>query len=635
MGVTTTNNKPLNPRGNDQSPLAYNRAALYSGKALSFDGVNDYVDCGSIEVQSFSLITNVYFDLLSNTDTLAGNWDSSNGFMLYKNSSNNMFVYINSAKVQTDISEYVGHWTQFVATYDGTTAKLYANGVLINSEAYAATINYSSGSTFKVGAYGNTPGGLLNGDVAGTKIFNTALTAAQIADLYNFPEKIVPTGVDNTALKLWLPMMEGAGTTAYDGSGNGNHGTIAGATYVNGVGAPVAQTSVIDWNKGSNLAKFSEEFDNADWTTGGASIISNQTTSPNGILNADKFIESAALGIHVVNNSSPITGTATSTASVFYKKGTRRYFSIKLQIGGSSYTQVFDSEGLVTGSNYSNGLTNVVTTIEDYGNGWGRFSIKGTSPSGVFTYAIFALSDSLNPTFDAGNFNPKYTGTGTDYGYFWGAQVNAGSVGPYIPTLSTAQPTPVLLPAGLTTGRDITGVNLFENVRKQGALNLDGLSFAEVHKNDSVPEGGEDRTMEVWVYHKPQTTYQSFIELGEMTNYKRFAILSTSISAGNRIYIAGQGYDTNTNVSYNTNAWNHIVVTLESGAQKVYKNGASISDLARPSYNTTLDTIEIGRNKQNLTEYSYSTIAQPRIYNRALTAEEVQRNYNAGKNIYS
>ena len=44
MGVTTTQtNKPFNPRGNDQSPLAFNRAKLFSGKALDFDGVNDYV----------------------------------------------------------------------------------------------------------------------------------------------------------------------------------------------------------------------------------------------------------------------------------------------------------------------------------------------------------------------------------------------------------------------------------------------------------------------------------------------------------------------------------------------------------------------------------------------------------------
>ena len=41
---TTLVNKPLNPRGNDQSPLAYNRAKLFSGKALDFDGVNDVVN---------------------------------------------------------------------------------------------------------------------------------------------------------------------------------------------------------------------------------------------------------------------------------------------------------------------------------------------------------------------------------------------------------------------------------------------------------------------------------------------------------------------------------------------------------------------------------------------------------------
>jgi hypothetical protein len=42
--TTTTTNKPLNPRAQDLSPKGYNRAALYSGKALDFDGVNDYVN---------------------------------------------------------------------------------------------------------------------------------------------------------------------------------------------------------------------------------------------------------------------------------------------------------------------------------------------------------------------------------------------------------------------------------------------------------------------------------------------------------------------------------------------------------------------------------------------------------------
>jgi hypothetical protein len=97
--------------------------------------------------------------------------------------------------------------------------------------------------------------------MAGVKLFNVALTPAQVADLYLNPEKIVPDGVASSALKLWLPMMEGAGASAYDGSGNGNDGTINGATWTAGIGAPVAQTALVSWNKGSNLFKYSEQFD--------------------------------------------------------------------------------------------------------------------------------------------------------------------------------------------------------------------------------------------------------------------------------------------------------------------------------------------------------------------------------------
>ena len=122
---------------------------------------------------------------------------------------------------------------------------------------------YASGSIY--GKHNQRRRNLVR-QMSSVKLFNTALTAAQVADLYNNPEKVVPTGVDNTALKLWLPMQEGAGTTAYDGSGNGNHGTISGATYTHGVGAPVAQTAVIDWNKGTNLVVYSEQFDMRHWT---------------------------------------------------------------------------------------------------------------------------------------------------------------------------------------------------------------------------------------------------------------------------------------------------------------------------------------------------------------------------------
>ena len=654
MAVTFSNtNKPLNPRGNDASPLAYNRAALYSGKALDFDGVNDSVSVPTNSAFNFgteNFTLSAYLKItpggsFSQIFGTKGSTGPDSGYTLYYQYSLGKFLFSNangssSSEIYTadSFSEYEGQWIHIAAIRDSSDAKnglLYINGIKAELASTMTIIDGDNTNPFTIGV-ATGPNHYGKQQISNVKVFNTALTPAQIADLYNNPEKIVPTGVDNTALKLWLPMMESAGTTAYDGSGNGNHGTISGATYVNGVGAAVAQTSVIDWNKGTNLVTYSEDFSNAAWTTGGASIISNQTTSPNGILNADKFIESAALGIHVVNNSSPITGTATSTASVFYKKGTRRYFSIKLQIGGSSYTQVFDSEGLVTGSNYSNGLTNVVTTIEDYGNGWGRFSIKGTSPSGVFTYAIFALSDSLNPTFDAGNFNPKYTGTGTDYGYFWGAQVNAGSVGPYIPTLSTTQPTPVLLPAGLTTGRDITGVNLFENVRKQGALNLDGNSWAEVHDNESL-DISPAMTMEAWMNcdNISSTTYETIFAKPSGTTwaypYAHYDL--RVISANVQWWFEGTFYVATYNVSLS--GWNHLLVTKNGASEILYINGLQVAThTGNVAISTSPYDLVLGANTDK-DEKTSSQIAQPRIYNRALTASEVLRNYNSGKNTYT
>ena len=65
-------------------------------------------------------------------------------------------------------------------------------------------------------------------------------------------------------------------------------------------------------------------------------------------------------------------------------------------------------------------------------------------------------------------------------------------------------------------------------------------------------------------------------------------------------------------------------------------NGALITtDAYTASINTNDEPVEIGRHNNTAANSYTNQIAQPRIYNRALTAEEVERNYNAGKNIYS
>ena len=282
MAVTTTKtNKPLNPRGNDQSPKGYNRAELYTGKALDFDGVNDVMNLGkpsvlNINDGAITLACYARIDATTGNHHLFRQENNASKRILfaYQHSSTSITLgdYANGTYSELDATltdaqriQLLNEIVFIVATHDTNgDRKVYFNGQLIGSDNRTSGLVATNDQNAYIGA--NASSEWWNGLIANFKIFNTALTAAQVADLYNNPEKIVPTGVSNDALKLWLPMQEGAGTTAYDGSGNGNHGTISGATWQHGIGAPVSQTAVIDWNKGTNKVKYSEDFSNSDWT---------------------------------------------------------------------------------------------------------------------------------------------------------------------------------------------------------------------------------------------------------------------------------------------------------------------------------------------------------------------------------
>jgi hypothetical protein len=243
MGVTTTQtNKPFNPRGNDQSPLAYNRAKLFSGKALDFDGVNDYIDISTFSMSGQDGSFCFYYEQDANSVfRYAFDMIPTTGVRVAIVIDNGQLKFLINNEALANQGEILNGEPNFcVVTSEGTTQNFYINGQFIGSQTSATYISLATTGDAAIGSRRDGAAAFLDGQLSGFKIFNTALTAAQVADLYNNPEKVVPTGVDNTALKLWLPMQEGAGTTAYDGSGNGNHGTISGATYTHGIGAPVS-----------------------------------------------------------------------------------------------------------------------------------------------------------------------------------------------------------------------------------------------------------------------------------------------------------------------------------------------------------------------------------------------------------
>ena len=610
MATTTTKtNKPILPRGLDNRPVdSYNRAELYSGKALDFDGVNDYVDVPYLDSLANTGVSST-FSFYFNVDTITGSIvfaeqrkaASKRYVVWYDHANTRLQLYLNSVSsvINFPLTE-TNQWFYFTGVVDGSTAKMYINGELIGSTSYAP---FESNVDFYLGTYDGASGYFYNGKMSNAKIFNTALTATQVADLYNNPEKIVPTGVANTALKLWLPMQEGAGTTAYDGSGNGNHGTISGATYVHGIGAPVSQTAVIDWNKNKNSITHSTDFSAAaGWlslTSGGgtAAVTNGYAESPYGGQTAARLQATKGTGYGVISFTPAVSTSGTYVSSVWAKSNT-----------GSTQSVSMYSRNSTTGK-------------QDITTEWTRFEFTGSGSSNYFNIGSLGTADASIDVL------------------LWGAQMvlDATEVGAYVPTYDSAQTSPVLLPQGLTTGRDITGVNLFENVRKQGALNLDGNSWAEVHDNESL-DITSAITLEAWVYWDDTQTAKGLIGKWNYGAGKASYLLYKHQANNFSLFVSNNGTSVAivTNVTSISNGWNHLIGVYDGTNIKCYLNGVVDGSVAYSSLFFTSDLpVDIGRLNNDTASNYTKPIAQPRIYNRALTAEEVQRNYNAGKNTYT
>ena len=108
------------------------------------------------------------------------------------------------------------------------------------------------------------------------------------------------------------------------------------------------------------------------------------------------------------------------------------------------------------------------------------------------------------------------------------------------------------------------------------------------------------------------------------------AVAGFNISANGTNTITGPVTGTLTN-----NKWVHLVGTYDGANIRLYVNGSESSNTASSVTLFSTDiNLDIGQFNDSSRAYT-DQIAQPRIYNRALTAEEVLRNYNSGKNTYT
>jgi hypothetical protein len=92
----------------------------------------------------------------------------------------------NDAVVSTSIA--VNTWYNYTVTYDGLTSKIYRNGELIRSSLSPRKI--TSGNIFTIGAMAKKVS--INADIDDLKIYDVALSSAEVAKLYDSSSFLAP-----------------------------------------------------------------------------------------------------------------------------------------------------------------------------------------------------------------------------------------------------------------------------------------------------------------------------------------------------------------------------------------------------------------------------------------------------------
>lgn len=169
------------------------------GRAFHFDGVNDHVeipDHPNLKPPHVTVEAWVRFDrLVSQTasstglqyivfkkNTRAGQFE---GYALYKGGGNNfVFLVTSSAGLQAGVGSTIvaqtGVWYHVAGTYDGSQSRLYVNGSLQGTITPGFPLNYGTRPVF-IGTTGESFDGRLCGSVDEVRIYNRALSGAEVA----------------------------------------------------------------------------------------------------------------------------------------------------------------------------------------------------------------------------------------------------------------------------------------------------------------------------------------------------------------------------------------------------------------------------------------------------------------------
>jgi hypothetical protein len=609
------------------------------GQALSFDGSDDYVTIPnatslnstaqvtvSAWIKRSGIGTRQFFVSKGNATTVASTqyWLelTAGNVLVFELASGSTEHKLTSSFVLTDTQG----WHHVVGTYDGTTQKIFLDGV---QDTTTSTWSGALNSVNNDLVIGNRSAGYdipFNGKVDEVRVYNTALTAAEIQSLYKRGESDTMNVADingnlNSGLAGYWKLDEGSGTSAVDSSINGSTGTLTGGpTWTTGqVGGAVDFDGTDDY---INLG------------------------SPAALDIRGSITMSAWVKTDVLNTTQAIFSVGTRACC-----GTENYLHINWNAGGGTYRFIFASFGVASvssSSNLSSGVWyHVVGTWDGatrkiFINGVLDGSTAQTSqPTDYLNAVIIGGGEAGNGPYFNGSIDETriYNRALSDnevaqlYRYTGPAAADSGLVGYWSFNGTDTTSTKAYDRSGAGNTGTLTGGPSVIPGKVGQALSFSGSNQYGVlgASNTYVPTSSSPFSLSIWFKANAIGSSDNNNRMLSLRNGGSSAII-LGLGLSNKVQFYNNGTGTHTTVAtVNTGQWYHYVLTYSGTQFQPYINGVAQGSpitATGPTVGSQAVTVATFAGE----DFFYNgSLDEIRIYTAALTAAQIQALYKAGE----
>ena len=559
------------------------------GIGTSFDGNDDYVSTNlDISTNDTNLTMSAW--IYWSGDNIEGHIVEANTMQFFINSSNVLQFYSGTAYTTTQPTIATNVWTHVVAVCNSIGHFIYVNGTLASESTNANTCSITGTTTF-IGNYFGTKSYAFNGSLDEVRIYNRALSSDDVKALYNYAPGPV----------AYWDFNEGTGTTAYDSSGNSRN-----ASLLNGANfAPGKFGKALNLNVGTTAnqyATFSQinhnfSFTKEAWiyptaTTGCGSENRCSVIGPYfEVLTNLQYYDYSMVALPGWHSGGSIPLNRWSHVAVSYDQS-----NVKLFVNG---IQVYNTAVGSTNSHSSNIIGAAGSNSRNF-----RGQIDEVK---IYDYA--RTQQQIISDMNAGS-SPVSSGRGAIAYYKFdegrgSTTANWGIGGTALNgTLGSGSSSPT-----------------WTNGKVNKSLNFEGDGDV-VNLGNNLPTMTEG-SISMWVNRTSSTATYQMLFTDASSQFEMCWNNTTNL----QFYVNNTAVNTTSASSLNT--WFHLVGTFSQteNFQKLYVNGNMVASGTYPG-DATAATRYLG---SRASSYLYTgLIDEVKIYNYALSSDEVKTDYNAG-----